>query len=478
MSGFIAEASRSQTTLFPESLDDYIDADNPVRVIDVFVSELDLQSLGFDRIDHAQTGRPGYHPSTLLKLYIYGYLNRIQSSRRLERESRRNLELIWLIGRLSPDFKTIADFRRDNGSAIKKVCAQLVVICKNIGMFNNAALVIDGSKFKAVNSKDNNYTASKLKARMEQTEKRIARYLDDLDYADRRSEVFPKERVDHLQRRLTAAVTLLERLKDIEQKLPHAPDKQISMTDPDSRAMATSGKGTGLVGYNVQTTVDDQHHLIVAHEVTMEGHDRAALASMTAQGKAATGLDKPVVYADRGYYSGEQILAVHKSGAVPMVPKSRTSGAKKQGRFDKRDFIYIPQDDEFECPAGERAIFRFERIEAGQEIKRYWSSACIRCAIKDRCTPSDYRRISRLKYEDILDEMQDRVDAQPEASKIRRRTVEHPFGTIKSWMGATHFLTRTKHKVATEMSLHVLAYNLKRLIAIFGVTKLQEIVRP
>lgn len=477
MSGFIAEASRSQTTLFPESLDDYIDADNPVRIIDVFVNELDLKSLGFERTDHAQTGRPGYHPSTLIKLYIYGYLNRIQSSRRLERESRRNLELIWLIGRLAPDFKTIADFRRDNGAAIKKVCAQLVVICKNIGMFNNAALVIDGSKFKAVNSKDNNYTVSKLKARIEQTEKRIARYLDDLDFADRRAEVFPKERVDHLQRRLTAAVTLLERLKDIEQKLPQAPDKQISMTDPDSRAMATSGKGTGLVGYNVQTSVDDQHHLIVAHEVTMEGHDRAALASMTEQGKDATGLATPVVYADRGYYSGEQILAVHNSGAVPMVPRVRTSGARKQGRFDKRDFIYIPEDDEFECPAGERAIYRFESIENGSEIKKYWSSACVGCSIKNQCTPSIYRRISRLKFEDILDEMQARVDANPEASKIRRRTVEHPFGTIKSWMGATHFLTRTKTRVATEMSLHVLAYNLKRLISIFGVPKLQEVLQ-
>jgi hypothetical protein len=309
------------------------------------------------------------------------------------------------------------------------------------------------------------------------TEKWIARYLDDLDFADRRSEVIPKERVDHLQRRLTAAVTLLERLKVIEDQLPNAPDNQISMTDPDARAMATRGKGTGLVGYNVQSTVDDQHHLIVAHEVTMEGHDRYALAPMTEQGQAATGLTNPVVYADRGYYSGEQILATHKTGAVPMVPKSRTSGAKKHGRFDKRDFIYVAEDDEYQCPAGERAIYRFDSKEHGEEIKKYWSSACVRCSIKSQCTPSIYRRISRLKYEDILDEMQIRIDANPEASKIRGRTVEHPFGTIKSWMGATYFLTRTKNRVATEMSLHVLAYNLKRLTTIFGVTKLQEIVR-
>lgn len=477
MSGFIAEASRSQTTLFPESLDDYIDADNPVRVIDVFVNELDLQSLGFERTDHAQTGRPGYHPSTLLKLYIYGYLNRIQSSRRLERESRRNLELIWLIGRLSPDFKTIADFRRDNGPAIKKVCAQLVVICKNIGMFNNSALVIDGSKFKAVNSKDNNYTVAKLKARIQQTEERVSRYLEELEFADRQPDKVPQARVAHLSDRMEAAKVLLDRLNEIGDALPNIADKQISMSDPDSRAMATRGKGTGLVGYNVQTAVDDQHHLIVAHEVTNVGHDRAALANMSKLAKDATDLSDPVVYADRGYYSAEQILGAEDAGAVPMVPKTRTSSARKEGRFDKRDFIYIAEDDEFECPAGERAIARFETVEHGLELTKYWSSKCPRCSIREKCTPAKYRRIARWKKEHILDEMERRLDSKPEASRIRRQTVEHPFGTIKSWMGATHFLTKTMKNVATEMSLHILAYNLKRLIKIFGVTKLQDIVR-
>ena len=290
------------------------------------------------------------YASTLLKLYIYGYLNRIQASPRLERESRRNLELIWLIGRLSPDFKTIPDFRRDNSPAIKKVCAQLVVICKNIGMFNNSALAIDGSKFKAVNSKDNNYTVAKLKARIQQTEERVSRYLEELEFADRQPDKVPQARVAHLTERMEAAKLLLGRLNEIGDALPNIVDKQISMSDPDSRAMATRGKGTGIVGYNVQTAVDDQHHLIVAHEVTNVGHDRTALANMSKLAKDATDLSDPVVYADRGYYSAEQILGAEDAGAVPMVPKTRTSSARKEGRFDKRDFIYIAEDDEFECP--------------------------------------------------------------------------------------------------------------------------------
>lgn len=477
MSRYITGENRHQTVLLPPSLDEYVDEENPVRAVDVFVDELDLAELGFERTSAAATGRPGYHPSTMLKIYIYGYLNRIQSSRRLERESRRNLELMWLTERLSPDFKTIADFRKDNGQAIQKVCSQFVLLCRQIGMFSESSVVIDGSKFKAVNSRDQNFTAGKLKARIEQAEKRVARYLDDLDRADRQQESLPAAHVENLKQRIKSAREHLKRLAVIEQKIKATPDGQISLTDPDSRSMATSGKGTGVVGYNVQTAVDTKHHLIVAHRVTNLGHDRTQLAAMGSLAKQMTGQTQPTVYADRGYYSGNEIISCEKQNIQAMVPKPITSGARKAGRFDKRDFQYDATTDEYICPAGARAIKRMDRVEKGMEIQVYWSSACPRCPLKTKCTTSDYRRVRRWVHEDVLDRMEKRLIDNPLASRIRRGTVEHPFGTFKSWMGSTHFQMKTIPKVSTEMSLHALAYNLKRMLAILGTGGLIQAIQ-
>lgn len=468
MNRFISGNDRHQSALFPETLDDYISEDNSVRVVDAFVDELDLLSLGFDKVQAAKTGRPSYHPSTLLKIYIYGYLNRIQSSRRLERETQRNLELIWLTGRLAPDFKTIADFRKDNSDAIKRVCAQFVLLCKHMGMFAGSSIAVDGSKFKAANSRDNNYTKGKLKARVAQTEERISRYLEELDRADRQPESIPNVRVTHIKKRLDAAKQLLKRFEDINDQIQESDDNQISMTDPDSRSIATSGKGTAIVGYNVQAAVDDQHHLIVAHEVTSKGHDRDQLASMSMKAKEATGLKMPTVYADRGYYSGQEILACEQNNIIPMVPKTITSNSKSAGRFEKQDFKYIPETDEYLCPAGSHAPHRFDSKEKGMKVGVYWPSNCMTCELKEQCTTGKERRIRRWEHENVLDRMQRRLDSDIEASRIRRQTVEHPFGTLKSWMGATHFLTKTLKNVGTEMSLHVLAYNMKRMIAIHG----------
>ena len=468
MKKFISGDDRQQLAMFPERLDDSISDDNPVRFIDLFIEELDLLKLGFDKVEPAITGRPSYHPSTLLKIYIYGYLNRIQSSRRLERETQRNLELIWLTSRLSPDFKTIADFRKDNGAAIKKVCSKFVVLCKHMGMFTESVIAIDGSKFKAVNSRDNNYTERKLKARIKQTEARVARYLDELDRADQQGDSVPEAHVDHLKTRLKEAKALLSRLDTIDDQIKEGPDSQISMTDPDARSMATSGKGTAIVGYNVQSAVDDKHHLIVAHEVTNHGHDRDQLTNMSVKAKEATDIENPEVYADRGYYSSKEILDCEQHDVVPMVPKTNTSTSKAAGRFSKQDFRYIPESDEYECPAGEIATYRYTSKEKGLNIRKYWSSKCLGCPMKSKCTTGDYRRIRRWEHEEVLDKMQKRLDHNPQASRIRRQTVEHAFGTLKSWMGSTHFLTKTIEKVSTEMSLHVLAYNMKRMIAIHG----------
>jgi len=472
MKRFIEGEPRSQAVLFPEHLDDWIAEDNPVRVVDAFVEELDLRMLGFDCAEPAPTGRPAYHPATLLKIYIYGYLNRIQSSRRLERESQRNVELMWLTGRLSPDFKTVADFRRDNGSAIRKVCAQFVELCRGMGLFEKAVIVIDGSKFKAVNNRDKNFTPHKLKARQQQLEQSIARYLTELDRADRDASLVPEERVEHLKEKIASVRKQMRKLKAIGQELARAPDEQVSLTDPDARSMATSGRGTGIVGYNVQTAVDARHHLIVAHEVVNQGHDREQLASMAGRAKASTGEDGLRVLADRGYFNSPEILKCEQADIIPLVPKPATSNAKADGRFDKRDFVYNKRRDEYRCPAGQRAIWRFTAVEGGLTLHKYWSSACPRCAMRAQCTPADYRRISRWEHEDVLERMQRRLDGMPQAGRLRRQTVEHTFGTLKSWMGATHFLMKTVPRVRTEVSLHVLAYNLKRMIQILGVQPL------
>jgi transposase len=475
MKRFVQGESRTQSTLLPESLDDYVADTNPVRVVDVFVDELDLGKLGFEGVAPASTGRPSYHPAVLLKIYIYGYLNRIQSSRRLERESQRNVELMWLTGRLMPDFKSIANFRKDNGKAIRNVCRLFVVLCQQPGLFSEALVAIDGSKFKAVNNRDRNFTSAKLQRRMEEIESSINRYLTDLDTADRQEPAVAQARTERLQDKIAALKSQMQALREIEVQLNETPDKQISLTDPDARSMKT--RGTGIVGYNVQTAVDTKHHLIVAHEVTNDGIDRDKLSSMATQARQAMGIKDLTAVADRGYFKSEEILACHEAGIGVIVRKTVTSNAPAHGRFGRADFIYDAAHDEYRCPAGERLIWRFSAIEKGLKLHRYWSSHCQTCALKAQCTPSNQRRISRWEHEAVLEAMQTRLDHAPEMMRVRRQTAEHPFGTIKSWMGASHFLTRTLERVGTEMSLHVLAYNLKRVMKLLGTGALMEAMR-
>ena len=477
MSRFIEGEDRSQATLLPEYLDDYIAEDNPVRAVDAFVEELDLKQLGFAGADPASTGRPAYHPAVLLKLYIYGYLNRIASSRRLEREAQRNVELMWLTGRLAPDFKTIADFRHDNGEGIRNVCRRFVQLCRDLKLFTQAIVAIDSSKFKAVNSRDRNFTPGKVDKRQEQIEESIQRYLTALETADRTQPAEVEAKTERLREKISTLREQMRRMDAIREELKQQPDEQISLTDPDARAMVSQAKGTGVVGYNVQAVVDAQHHLIVTHEVTNVGSDRAQLTKMGTAAKAAMGKDRLQAVADRGYFSGPEIKACTEAGITPLVPKPMTSNAKAQGRFSKADFIYIAKDDEYQCPAGQRAIYRMTTVEKGLTLHRYWSSACPRCPLKARCTPGDYRRVTRWEHEAILETMQRRLDRQPQAMTLRRRTIEHVFGTLKHWMGSTHFLMRGLKHVATEMSLHVLAYNLKRVFKLLGMAKTMRAMR-
>jgi transposase len=478
MHRFIDGEDRMQPALLPHCLEDYVDEENPVRVIEVLIDELDLAALGFSGMTPAATGRPAYHPSTLLKIYLYGYLNRIQWSRRLEREAQRNVELMWLTGRLAPDFKTIADFRKDNGMAIRAVCAQFVGLCRRLKLFTHAVVAIDGSKFKAVNNRDKNYTVAKVTGRMEQVNASIAHYLRALDRADREEGDVAEAKSLRLKEKIAGLRRQMQALKAMEQTVQDAPDQQVSLTDPDARSMATSGKGTATVGYNVQIAVDAEHHLIVAHEVINQGYDRHQLAPMAFKAQQAMGHEQITALADRGYFNGDQVLTCEGMGVAPVVPKTLTSSGAKRGFFTRQDFICDAEHDHYTCPAGAKLTKARRRADHTEDFDFYRHlSACFTCPLRSRCTPTKLRRIKRWEHEDVLDRMQDRLDRMPEAMDVRRQTVEHPFGTLKAWVGATHFLTRTLDKVRTEMSLHVLAYNLKRMITIFGVEPLMAAIR-
>jgi len=385
---------------------------------------------------------------------------------------------MWLTGRLAPDHKTIADFRKDNGDAIRRVCARFVELCRQIGLLATASVAIDGSKFKAVNNRDRNFTAAKMQRRMAQIEKSVARYLDQLDTADRQepSEVLTMK-VTRLQEKIAKLREEMRRLEAIEAQRQTSPDGQISLTDPDSRSMAPSGRGSGVVGYNVQAAVETGHHLIIAHEVINVGNDRGQLAEMSGKAREALGVEELDVVADRGYFDSEEILACDQAGITVTLPKPMTSGVTARGRFGKPDFRYLVDEDVYICPAGERLTYRFTNEENGLTLHRYWTNACPNCPIKDQCTTGKQRRITRWEHEHVLESVQQRLDENPQAMRQRRETVEHPFGTIKVRMGATHFLMKRLRNVRTEMALSVLAYNLTRVMNILGIQPLIAAIR-
>ena len=401
MRRFVEEADRGQWTLLPECLDDFIDESNPVRVIDVFVDALDLAEMSFEGVEPAATGRPSYHPSVLLKLYIYGYLNRVQSSRRLEREAGRNVEVMWLLGRLAPDHKTIADFRKDNGLALRKVCARFVELCREMGLLATASVAIDGSKFKAVNNRDKNFTRAKVERRRAQLEESVARYLSQLDTADRQE---PTEalaaKVTRLKEKLTKLKEEMGKLAVYEKQMLASPDQQISLTDPDSRSMATSGRGSGVVGYNVQVAVDTEHHLIVTHEVTNSGSDRAQLANIATQAKAVlkTKHSRPLPIA--ATISGLEILACHEAGITVTLPKPHDIEAlRRTGRFGKQDFVYLQRRGCVSLSGWRKADLPLYQRRGRQAATALLDHGLPDCALKSQCTTGQERRITRWEHE-------------------------------------------------------------------------------
>jgi transposase len=473
MKRFIEGQNRFQSTLLPESLDDYIAEDDTIRFLDAFVDQLNFLELSFERAEPSATGRPGYHPATMLKLYVYGYMNRIQSSRRLERESHRNVELMWLTGRLMPDFKTIADFRKDNKKAIQQVCVKFVGVCRRLELFSASLVAIDGSKFKGVNSRDKNFTRNSVKRRMQRLQAHINRYLTKLDAMDSQEPELHTVTAAELKQKIASMKEDMKALEGRKAEVAAHPDKQISLTDPDSRSMAKAGGGS-TVGYNVQTAVDSKHHLIPAHEVTNDATDRRQLASMAKQAKEALNVEAEdeqqlTVIADPGYYKGEEILECKNNGIQVLVPKVDTSGKRAKGQFTRAEFRYDEKKNEYRCPAGEALPYSFSTKERGKLLNVYRTFQCSGCPMKAKCTDGQERRIKRWEHEAVLEAADAELAKNPDAMRLRKQLVEHPFGTIKHWMGSTHFLMKRMENVQTEMSLHVLAYNMRRAINVLGV---------
>src|SRR5438552_2854550 len=420
---YIRGANRNQVILFPESVEDYITEDNPVRFIDAFVSSLDLAAMGFNRAQPAETGRPAYDPGDLLRLYLYGYLNRVRSSRMLERETKVNLEVMWLLGKLSPDFKTIADFRRDNLKAIKQVCREFTLLCRKLKLFGGELVAIDGSKFKAVNNRRRNFSPERLRRAIQALDEKIGSYLSSLDEADA-AEPDPDEPGPSAAELGAKIKTLQERkakYQALQTDLKANGAKQVSLTDADARSMVMH-HGSTEVGYNVQTVVDEKHHLIVEHEVTNDPTDHAHLAEMALRAKATLAVEKLEVVADMGYYDGAEVKQCAQAGITTYIPKPITSVNRKRGLFIKQDFVYDEVQACYRCPQGEELTYRYESFEQGRQIRYYTTSKCLTCPIKHRCTTNQRgRRITRWVDEKCLEDMARRVRARPGLVRTRRQ---------------------------------------------------------
>jgi transposase len=465
---------RSQTLLFPERLEDYIAPENPVRFLDAFVAKQDLAGLGFTKARCADTGRPPYDPAMLLKLYLYGYLHRVRSSRLLEAECQRNVEVIWLTGKQSPDFKTIADFRKDNLKAIRALTRQFILLCRQLDLFGGQLLAIDGSKFAAVNARDQNFNADKLKDLIARADAHLAEYLAQLDTAD----AAEPASASLSKSELAAKIAVLQERQDWHKELLaqlDAEQKQVSVTDPDTRKMPTA-HGT-VVGYNAQLAVDAKHKLIAADDVTNEGTDLHQLADIALQAKANLEIKQAEVLADTGYYNAAEVSRCTEHGLTPFIPKADTSANTARGLYGKSQFTYDALKDVYVCPAGQELTYRFPTYELGREIKYYRTNRCKTCALKSRCTSNKGNRtITREANEHLMEAMAQRMQAQPEKFKLRKTLAEHPFGTIKRWFGYTHFLLKGLPKVQGEWSLTTLAYNLKRVLNLVSFEKLMAAV--
>jgi transposase len=471
----ISGHDRSQTLLFPESVDDYVGPDNPVRFIDAFVDGLDLAAAGFAGVEAKPTGRPGYAPADLLKLYVYGYLNRVRSSRRLEAETHRNVEVIWLLRQLKPDFKTIADFRRDNRAAFKPIFREFVLLCRQLDLFGRELLAVDGTRLKAVNNKDRNFTRASLAAFIELADAKLDDYLRRLDRSDESEAAKTGARVRDLAEKIAAITARRARCQAMLEQLERTGEEQISLTDPDSRAMAAHTRVA--VGYNAQVAVDAKHKLIVEQQVTNRVVDMGLLTETAAPARELLGAEGIAVVADSGYFKTEDIEACETAGMTPYVPRPQRGPAVRAGLFRKDEFRYDPASDSYLCPAGQRLQpYSSSAIRGLRKVNYANKAACPGCPLRERCTKGRFRMVSRYENEAVLDRMQDRLAERPEVLAQRRTVVEHPFGSIKQWMNQGAFLMRGLENVRGEFSLTALAYNLRRVLNLVGFKELMAAV--
>lgn len=468
---YIQGTDRDQTTLLPEVIDDYIKENNPVRFIDAFIDNLHLKDLEFTHTETKETGRKPYNPADLLKLYIYGYLNKIRSSRQLEKATYRNVELIWLMRKLHPDFKTIADFRKDNAQAIRRVCREFTLLCKRLKLFGSELVAIDGSKFSASNSNRRSFTRNKLTKLINKIDATIDSFLNDLDKEDQKEKDIKEQSAKELKDKMEQLRKHKANYQKLLSQIEKSGESQISMTDPDSRLMTTS-KGKD-VAYNVQIVTDEKHKLIVTHEVTNSGADQNQFHKMAKQAKEVLAVDTLKALGDAGYWSRDSIKKCHDDGIESYIPHPTRSRNKRKGLYTKQDFQYDSKNDCYLCPAGQILTYRGVRKAFGKTEKRYWSDACKTCSDKFKCSTSKRaRHINRWIYEEVMEQLDERLKNNPDTMRLRKALVEHPFGTIKHWMGYHHFLTRGISKVSAEMSLSVLAYNLKRVLNIVNFKEL------
>lgn len=474
---YIQGTSRYQATLFPEVLDDFIDETNPARVIDAFIDGLDLVELGFTHSETKDKGRKPYSPGDLLKLYIYGHLNRIRSSRSLETATQRNIEVMWLLNRLTPDFKTIADFRKDNSKGLKRAFREFIFVCKKLDLLSGELIAIDGSKFKADNHSSKSYNQDKINKLLEKIDEKVATYLETLDSTDKDEDSKNKINPEELQDKIKSLKKHKKELQEYEKSLQESGETQISLTDKDSRKMRVSTGGSDMC-FNAQTAVDEKHKLIVCAEVTNDINDQNQLSSIAEKAKEILGVDSMDVVADAGYFKFEEIKGCQDQGIECYVPRPRKSANAKKGLFTNRDFHYYKDNDCYICPAQQELTYRGTWKKRNRQIKFYEASGCNECPLKSKCTTSKYnnRRIERWVHEDILEDMQQRLEKNPQMMELRKQLVEHPFGTIKHWMGHRHFLTRGFEKVSGEFALAALTYNMRRVINIIGVKELVKML--
>ncbi len=468
---YIKGNERSQSVLFPSTLDEYVAENNAVRAIAAFLGRLDFVKLEFVRGQAAGTGRPGYDPRLLMGLFLWGHLNGIRSSRKLERESHRNLEVIWLCENLRPDFKTIADFRKDNGEGIKGVVVEFRLWCLAEGLYGKEIVAVDGSKFKAVNSKERNFTRKGLSQIIARERAKISEYLEALAEADEAEGEEPELSAAQLQEKIAGLERYLAKHEELERQLEASGESQVSLTDPDAKLMKTA-KGSE-VSYNVQTVVDSKHKLIVAYEVTNERNDLGQLAVMAQQAQEALQVEELTVLADGGYYEGNALKECEEAGVTTYVPQPESREARRRGIFDRKQFRYDQERDLYVCPQGEELRFRSVKHERNKQFKVYKTKACAACPLRAQCTTSKYgRKLVRWVDQEVIDRLQARNRGRPELLKLRKTLAEHPFGTIKWGMDQGFFLLKGIRKVTTEFGLTVLSYNLKRVLNILGVEQM------